>query len=135
MENPDTLLCELCGCEARVVKAEGLNRAGEIVTGPKTIQTADGLFIFLDCVVHGRVKQCIASPSEAEILTSEFRQFHRRPQLALGTVTHRRCHGHKARTSPGPVLLIQEEWGASDLVPLLRETITQAAHPFSERTN
>jgi hypothetical protein len=133
MDGPDTLICELCGSEALVVKTSGLNRAGEIVVGAQTVRTPKGLFVILDCPIHGRVMQCIAASCDGPMESESFRQFHRRPQLT--TVRHQ-VSAAGARKPSEPVLIMTEVFDdSSAAVPPLREAISQAARPFDGQTN
>jgi hypothetical protein len=64
MEFADTLLCELCGTEATVVTHHGFDRSGHPIIRPALLETRDGLYVFLDCMVHGRIAQCISAPGD-----------------------------------------------------------------------
>jgi hypothetical protein len=73
MECPATLLCDRCGLEAQVVMNRGFDRRGMPVLRPALVETEEGLFVFIDCMVHGRIAQCIACHADAHTAKRELR--------------------------------------------------------------
>jgi hypothetical protein len=64
MTAPDTLLCEKCGTESRVVFTGGLSVRGFPMQWPK-FKTRDGaLYVFLECPECGEREQAVATAAD-----------------------------------------------------------------------
>src|SRR4051812_32273339 len=67
MECPSSLMCERCGCEAGIVMYHGHDANGRMVLRPATLNTPEGLYVFMECPIHGCTAQCIAPPCDAHL--------------------------------------------------------------------
>jgi hypothetical protein len=64
MSFPRTLICELCGAEATVVFNHGFDQHGRRALKPALVESAGDFYVFVDCLVHGRVAQRVDHPIE-----------------------------------------------------------------------
>jgi hypothetical protein len=60
--------------EAQVVMNHGFDRRGKPVLRPALVETEEGLYVFIDCMVHGRIAQCIACTSDTDSAKRDLRE-------------------------------------------------------------
>lgn len=76
MQCPETVPCDICRFPALVVFNRGFQR-GRRVLRPALVESDDGLYMFVDCPVHGRRAQAIAPACDAHLGKSLYREVHK----------------------------------------------------------
>ena len=61
MTTPDSLLCERCGADSRVVMIGGETHKGFPTKWPKSTMREGGLYVFIACPKCGEHEQCVAT--------------------------------------------------------------------------
>jgi hypothetical protein len=65
MECPESVPCDLCGYPTLVVFNRGFDKRGRRILKPALVESEDGLYLFVECPVHGRRAQAIAPSCDA----------------------------------------------------------------------
>jgi hypothetical protein len=66
MECLESVPCDLCGFPAMVVFHRGFER-GRRVLKPALFESDDGVYLFLDCPIHGRRAQAVTPACNAHL--------------------------------------------------------------------
>jgi hypothetical protein len=64
MDTPETLLCEQCGTDSRIIFTDGTTIGGFLTQWPK-FRTRDGaLYVFIECPECGEREQAVATEGD-----------------------------------------------------------------------